>query len=929
MDDFDFDDDNDDLLAATVSVDLKITQDSAVSCQIGCSTSENKPDEAKPKCNAEKQVDLPRGFPFPFQPYDIQTDFMKNLYTCLELGKIGVFESPTGTGKSLSLICGALQWLRDFQENQRQELQSLIKAKSIDDSNTKEAAELDWIQEFAAKKEQEQKVEKIKIEQETIEKREAKLKELQNSSTVRKRKYKNHLESDFDSLISGASDDIKRACLKELTTLEKELEVAGNDDGDENLVVADYNSDEEEAGGFKDDLEDEEEHITKIYYCSRTHSQLAQFVREIMKSPFSGDVRVVSLGSRQNMCINPAVKKLKYLSLMNDRCLDLHKKKSKKNPGCVFRKEELLQAFKDKTLLEVSDIEQLVTNGRQMKACPYYGARRAVPLAEVVALPYNTLLHQKTREACNIKLKGSVVIVDEAHNLLETINNVHSVEITGAQIVKAHSQLSQYEQKFRSRLKAKNFMYVRQILFVLGKLAAIIGGRVDYTADSQANAKTEVSLITINDFLFQGQLDNFNMFKLLRYCQRSQISRKLHGFVEKYPEAEIKMTKTNESPVSGLTKFLQEIKSTKDKTKTMETIPEQSQQVPQSTLSSPLMQIESFLDALTNADQNGRIVINKQPKVGLSSLKFLMLNPAVHFVSILQEARSVIVAGGTMQPVAEFKDQLFHAAGIPPSRILEFSCGHVIPGRQLLPVALAQGPTGTNLDFTYQSREKPLVIEELGRVLCNVCNVVPGGVVCFFPSYDYEKLVIAAWEKSGILAKIQIKKKVFREPKRSGLAEQVLAEYSDCIKRCISWQGSLTGAVLMCVVGGKMSEGINFSDDLGRCVVMIGLPFPNINSPELKEKMSYLNNNFPKDSEGRQAGQVHYENLCMKAVNQSIGRAIRHKDDFASILLLDQRYLRGHIVNKLPHWISQHLQKAEKFPALMQLLPKFFSLHRK
>ena len=25
------------------------------------------------------------------------------------------------------------------------------------------------------------------------------------------------------------------------------------------------------------------------------------------------------------------------------------------------------------------------------------------------------------------------------------------------------------------------------------------------------------------------------------------------------------------------------------------------------------------------------------------------------------------------------------------------------------------------------------------------------------------------------------------------------------------------------------------------------------------------------------AGQVHYDNLCMKAVNQSIGRAIRHK----------------------------------------------------
>ncbi|KAK6975607.1 ATP-dependent RNA helicase DDX11 [Biomphalaria glabrata] len=906
--------DNDDLLLATLEADEIIEARKHEGNTIPVSS-----------------VEVPDSFPFPFTPYDIQKDFMKNLYLCLELGKVGIFESPTGTGKSLSIICGALKWLRDFQEKQRKYLETLKSTDSVavntltKPSSEKKEPELDWIHEFTVKLEQEALLSKLKNEQENIKKRETKLKELEQVGS-KKRKFNAQLDSRFEDLMTDASEDIKRACKEELQALDAELNdsESGTHQDDEEIIVAEYNSEDENDGKAKaSDCEDEEEHITKIYYCSRTHSQLSQFVKEVIKCPYE-NVRVISLGSRQNMCINPAVRKLSSLSLINDRCLELQQKKSKKKPGCPFYKQELLQTFKDKSLLKVVDIEQLVTTGREMKACPYYGSRLAVPPAEIVALPYNTLLHKSTRDACGIKLTGNVVVIDEAHNLLETINNIHSVEITAAQIVKAHSQLSQYEKKFKSRLTAKNLMYVRQILFVLSHLAAVLGAKVNSSVITQTGGKTEIKLQNLNDFLFESQLDNMNMFKLLRYCQRSRISKKLHGFVEKYQEAEVK---TEESPCSGVSKFLQEINLLKGKQDNTnpQTSAVTSDHQQASYMSSPLMQIESFLEALTNADKDGRIVTHKEAVLSQSTLKFIMLNPAVHFISVLKEAKAVVVAGGTMQPVSEFKHQLFHAAGISPERILEFSCGHVIPGRQLLPLVVTRGPTGVTLDFTYQTRDKPHMVEELGRVITNICNVVPGGVVCFFPSYDYENLIYTYWEKNGTIGKIETKKKVFREPKKSGFVEQVLLEYSNCIKRCSSWQGSRTGALLMSVVGGKMSEGINFSDDMGRCVMMIGLPYPNINSPELKEKMAYLNSTFPKDEEGRLAGQVHYENLCMKAVNQSIGRAIRHKDDYAAILLLDQRYTKPSIYNKLPSWISQHLDKADNFSKVMQSLPKFFA----
>lgn len=36
-------------------------------------------------------------FPFPYEPYDIQEQFMRALYRALDQGKVGIFESPTGT----------------------------------------------------------------------------------------------------------------------------------------------------------------------------------------------------------------------------------------------------------------------------------------------------------------------------------------------------------------------------------------------------------------------------------------------------------------------------------------------------------------------------------------------------------------------------------------------------------------------------------------------------------------------------------------------------------------------------------------------------------------------------------------------------------------------------------------------------------------
>ena len=524
---------------------------------------------------------------------------------------------------------------------------------------------------------------------------------------------------------------------------------------------------------------------------------------------------------------------------------------------------------------------------------------------EVVTLPYPLLLQKSAREALGISLRDHVLIVDEAHNLMDAISNANSVTVAHSQLKRSRALLNVYLQKFRNKLKGKNRTYIVQLVRVIDSLLYFLEQKATDTGLREG-------LVSVCDLTAGKGVDQVNLHKLVQYLGESKLARKVEGYAA----------------------YLDKQGSGSDNSR--------------ATTASALMAVQSFFGALMNPTSEGRFFFERADNGDLL-LKYMLLDPSAHFKEAVEDARSVILAGGTMSPVRgpdacsfiicqrlkaeQMEDYLRHLFPYMPSDRLEtWTCGHIIPKENLIVLPVTKSTKNVNFDFTYEWRDTPTIIDALGHAIVEFCVTIPDGVVVFFPSYRYLDQVILRWKQGAhgpakIWDQITTQKPIFVESKEGSNVGDVLHAYTKSID-------AGKGGLLLSIIGGKMSEGINFSDRLGRGIVVVGLPFPNIKSAQWKAKLEYVENSTVSKGgtrdEGRAAGREFYENACMRAVNQSIGRAIRHKNDYASIMLLDRRYSYPRIESKLPGWIKQGLVPSKGERSIEEVtadLRAFFKSH--
>uniref|UniRef100_A0A1B0AJQ2 DNA 5'-3' helicase n=1 Tax=Glossina pallidipes TaxID=7398 RepID=A0A1B0AJQ2_GLOPL len=875
-----------------------------------------------------KPLETPTDFEFPFTPYTIQQQLMQELFEILENKQIGIFESPTGTGKSLTLTCAALKWLEEHENHVRRELQERLDEVScaLIHCEKESHGARDW----------------FSLHAKSHEKR-CQLLELKDMKK---------LLDEYDQRLAAIKEKTNIANYSKKIIRKREISMNDIDDTEENLYSVDETEADESVDSKGSEASQSYQNV-QIFFCSRTHAQLAQVMKEIKRTPYGLRVRCTPLASRQQLCINPQVRKLNNSSMINERCLDLAKeskgstkitasddngcackkasvsRKSSKG-GCPYKTQSLIENLSELAVMNNFDIEDLVQEGERLQTCPYYAARSSLPIAQIVLLPYQLLFNHKSRHQIGINLKGNIIIIDEAHNLLDTIAQMYSCEINLQQLAILQQQMQSYKLRYASKFTSANLLYINQLLFVIKRLIKLL------KPSQNPASKTNHRMICTYELMSEGDFFNIDLYQLLQFCERTRLAQKLQGFIKKLEDTP--QTKENQFPESStvdILKRLEKKQQLEGNKKTLEShtltreveAPEAkvSQEHKSFTTSFPIRFFITFLEALIEKADDGRILINIEDESSKdfcrqSGFKYILLNPGAHFEDIVKEARAIIVAGGTMQPTFELTEQLFSTC---PERVKLRFYDHVVSSDAILPFAITQGPSGKNLCFNYSQRATVEALSDISAILENLCNVVPAGLVCFLPSYDYLDTIYSHLQTSGALERISKRKRVFKESRSSTnkencSVEELLDKYASAIKV------QRNGALLLSVVGGKLSEGLNFTDDLGRGVIVVGLPYPNRQSPEMQERLKYLDSTL-----GSGSGKEYYENLCMKAVNQCIGRAVRHIADYACVYLVDVRYANQNIQTKLPQWIARHIQVTTSYGQVQARTVKFFKTKNK
>ncbi|XP_029922829.1 Fanconi anemia group J protein isoform X2 [Myripristis murdjan] len=892
---------------------------------------------------------------FPCKAYPSQLAMMNSIMRGLNYGKHCLLESPTGSGKSLALLCSALAW----QQAQHAKVQQGGSAKEgktpSEDKNAAECktsnagtpcqcschckassasatARADVVdltvspgkeQTPPAPAQPATSPEEFKPKRQSLASR---LSEKLNSSLNSDVEKEDDFQAEKKRIRTAAVENkgCKRRCLDKGVVFiddEPEVEQQLSRPGPIGTVEPSSQAANEHSSScspgpcslcpcalVKESVKakdnDDKKKIPKIFFGTRTHKQITQITHEMKRTLYSS-VPMTILSSRDHTCVNPDVAPH---ANRHERCKELLE--AKDGRSChYYRKVHKMQ---DQSTLQwvhglhqAWDIEDLVGLGKRLRSCSYFAARELMQGASIVFCPYNYLLDPLIRENMDISLDGQILVLDEAHNIEDCARESASYTLDQNSLLMARDDL---DSMVNSNIRPSHHEPLRAFCYSIFNWM-----QESQSLLSQRGFETACKVWTGKEVLgiFHGIGITAGTFGMLK----THLTKVLEKEERVGPgnEDTVLVPVINSATISVLKSLFMVLDFLyKDNCKFAEDYRVALQQSYAWT-NQTQPDVPDAQGFFARPRHRRRQTIRVKTEV--LTLSFWCLNPAVAFSDLGGSVHSIVLTSGTLSPMGSFSSEL----GVQFSIQLEAS--HVISKSQVWVGTVGSGPQGRKLCATFQHAETYAFQDEVGALLLHICQTVAKGVLCFLPSYKMLDKLRDRWTNTGLWEKLEERKTVITEPRGGGKGDfdELLQTYYDAIRHC----GERDGALLIAVCRGKVSEGLDFTDDNARAVVTIGIPFPNIKDLQVELKMRY--NDQHCKTRGLLSGHRWYEIQAYRALNQALGRCIRHKNDWGALILVDDRF--GNNPNKyitgLSKWVRQLVWHHDTFSNAMQSLVAF------
>ena len=500
--------------------------------------------------------------------------------------------------------------------------------------------------------------------------------------------------------------------------------------------------------------------------------------------------------------------------------------------------------MKDIILSEPRHVEWSINYGKQEKVCSWASARSAVRDADILVCDYNHIFIEGVREsslpAMGIELSESILIVDEAHNLPDRIRNGLERRMTDQVFRRALTDIQEYKgnlEKVAAQLDTTEAYGFSDAVKLEAQVKAI---RDDDGLRKWFNQKTQ-----------ENEASNWDDLRIDADEFLTILGRAIEGIGDS-PENDY-ITQIRE-----MNRGLMKVKIDED-----ESLDEEEQ--------NDCVRLAEMLEVCIqyrNSDAFSLIFDNVLDEPRITSH---LLDPGLVGRPIFEECAGSILMSGTLFPPVMYCDIL----GIPEDGYTgkEYNSGFPPQNRHVLIAS----------DVTSKFSERESSFAKIGDHVTSVLKNTPGNVAIFSPSYSMMERVIS--DTGYIFGRQRLKEE-------RGMSKRSV---DGMVNRLHELKSMGKNSVIFGVLSGKLSEGIDYSDNILDAVVCIGLPLP---PPSAKQDslFEYYKSRFGRSRAWKYASLQP----AINSVLQALGRPIRKAEDRAIVILLEKRLLDSRSKDCMP-----------------------------